>query len=98
MTASAWQTIGIIVGIVLGIGGIYYSQRSASRESARMIAAAQAQAVTDAKAPLEAVIATRNTEIDRLNRLIEARNSRIDQLEDELRRDRGYGGDNRAGR
>jgi uncharacterized protein HemX len=91
MNASTWQTIGVIAAIVLGIGGIYFSARSSSRESARMIAAEKDRAVADAKAPLLEQIR------DLTKDLRDAR-GRIDQLEDELRRGRGYGGDDRAGR
>jgi uncharacterized protein HemX len=98
MNPSTWQTIGVIAAIVLGIGGIYFSARSSSRESARMIAADKAKAVDDARAPLLIEIAQKNREIDRLNRTVDARDTRVNDLEDELRRGRGYGGDDRAGR
>jgi uncharacterized protein HemX len=98
MNQQAWTTVGVIAAIVLGIVGIYYTQRSASRESARMIAADKAAAIRDAKEPLLVEIATKNREIERLNRTVESRDTRINELEDELRRGRGYGGDDRAGR
>jgi CHASE3 domain sensor protein len=91
VNASTWQTIGVIFAILTGTVSVYLMSRSSARESARQVADAKDRAVEDAVRPL-------NDTITQLRTDIRGYLTRINELEDELRRGRGYGGDDRAGR
>lgn len=96
MTPQAWQTLGTIFGIVAAIVSISYLQRSSAREAQRMREAAVQRAVEDAKTPLLAQITALQRDADRKDGTITELNRRVDQLEDELRRGRGYGDSDRS--
>lgn len=97
MTNQAWQTIGVIFGIVVGVVTIYYLQRSSSREQQRLREARDDKIADDTARPLLAQIAEKDRVIERRDAEVTRLNTRVDQLEDELRRGRGYG-DNDAQR
>lgn len=91
MTATQWQTLGVIFAIVVGVATIYYLRQSSSREAARLREADAQRRVDTATAPLLARIADQERVIERRDATIAIREARIDVLEDELRRGRGHG-------
>lgn len=97
MTSQSWQTFGVIFGIVVGAITIYYLQRSSSREQQRIRDARDTKIADDTAKPLLTQLADKERVIERRDAEITRLNTRVDQLEDELRRGRGYG-DNDAQR
>jgi hypothetical protein len=82
-------TISVIVGIFAALAAVYYYAKSSAREAAKQTDDAIDKAVDAATAPLREHIASLNLMIARRDRIVELRDSRIDSLEDELRRGRG---------
>jgi outer membrane murein-binding lipoprotein Lpp len=91
MTTTALSVAAVLVAIFSGIATVYYMYRSSARESERQIVQDRTDAVAAAVRPLNDTILQLRSD----NRSMA---ERINSLEDELRRGRGYGGDDRAGR
>lgn len=89
MNGSQLATLGVIVSIFVGLVGVYYLQRSSAREQARAQQEREERAVAAAVRPVQ-------QQLDAAQRVIERQSTRIDSLEDELRRGRGFGDDNAA--
>lgn len=116
MNSQALTNVGIIIGALVGLIGVYLAWKQTSTVAAQRQADAIAKEVKDATDPLlaeiarlresfreqiaalrdkaHADIAAANRTIDRRDATIAALTARVDTLEDELRRGRGYGDDN----
>lgn len=95
MTASTWQTLGVIVGLFVSVVTVYYLVKSNIREQVRQREAEMERAVTNAKAPLiadnarlssqVALLQTEKQRRDDVHRAeIERKDARITELEDRL--------------
>lgn len=82
MNTQTLTTISVIVGIFVGLAGVFLLARQSAQASADRQSKAIEKAVSDATAPLDRALAEANRVIDR-------KSARIDSLEDELRRGRG---------
>jgi hypothetical protein len=96
VTSNNLATISIIVAIFTGLAGVYYLGRSAAREAARAKEEEKREAIAAAVKPVQDALDAANRLINRRDITLAARDARIDQLEDELRRGRGHGDDNAA--
>lgn len=96
MNGQTWSTIGVIFGILFGAVTIYFLARSSSNETKRRSDEARDKAVdkavTDAKADMQviidghlATIATQEATNTRLYGRLDAKDRRIEELEDQLR-------------
>lgn len=82
---------GVLVGVVsvlAAVIGVYFLAKANERENARQRQAANDKAVKDATDPLRDQLTTANQQILRRDRALERAQSRIEELEDELRRTR----------
>lgn len=84
MTVQAWQTIGVIVAILVGVVGTIYTARSWSRDQAKARATEIKDAETRGEDRVRDQLAEANRVIARRDRTIEIRDARINELEDKL--------------
>jgi ABC-type cobalt transport system substrate-binding protein len=82
VNGQALNTVYVVVGIFAALAGVFFL----ARQSAQAGADRQAKAIQTA---VEAAIGPLQRALDEANRIIDRKSSRIDQLEDELRRGRG---------
>lgn len=87
MTAAQWSVVGVIFSLIVGAITLYFLARSNARENQRQRAEATQRAVDDASRPLKDQLVTANSRILYLERQGEAKDKRINELEDKL-----YGG------
>jgi cell division protein FtsX len=89
VNSQTLTTVSILVGIFAALAGVWFYAKSSAREASKQTQDAIDKAVDTASQPLRDQIATLNQVVARRDRVIELRDSRIDSLEDELRRGRG---------
>jgi flagellar biosynthesis/type III secretory pathway M-ring protein FliF/YscJ len=95
VTASTWQTVGVVVGLFVSVVTVYYLVKSNIREQVRQREAERERAVTAAKAPLIADNARLSSEVamlktdkqrreDIYRAELDRKDQRITELEDRL--------------